>query len=204
MVNSKTRTNELYILDIRDKNRDCSIHSGSLYDCDSLEEIMNQIDCFMETKLINKNFEDEYVYIIKKINEKGKIINTIENTFNFKDIIKEKWFSIILFVNQVNADDFEKEGYEHHKYKGYYKFDDKLIYGIENIEEYFENISKKYENNNIFLELKPLEKDSSGGNEYKPYTANQYPNQYHPRLLTYYMTKNNDGHLVLSDAIDIC
>lgn len=207
MINSKTMANGFYILDIRDKNSDCSIYGEKLYDWDSLEEIMNQIDCFMETKLINKNFEDEYVYIIKKINEKGEIINVIKNTFNFKDIIKEKWFSIVLFVNQVNADDFEKERYEHHKYKGYYKFDDKLIYGIENIEEYFENISKKYENNNIFLELKPLEKDSNAGNEYRPYTANQYANQYqyqyHSRLLTYYMTKDIYGDLVLSDIVDI-
>lgn len=206
MINSKTRTNELHILDIRDKNRDCSIYGERLYGGDSLEEVLKQIDCFMETRLRNKKFEDEYTYIIKRVNEKGEIIHIIEHTFNFKDIIKDKWFNVVLFVNQVRGQDFEIERYEHHKYKGYYKFDDKSIYGIKNIEEYFENIAKEYENSNMFLELKPLDKDLNHGNEYRPYTANEYADtyQYHSKILTYYMTKNNYGDLVLSDIIDIC
>lgn len=212
MTNSKTGGYELlYILNIRNKNSDYSQLNG-LY---SLEEAINQIDDFMEWMLMGQKLKDEYVYTITKVNEKGEIINTIENTLSFRDTVEDKWFDVTLFVNQAEVDDFEEERYEHHEYKGYYQFDDKLIYGIKNIEEYFENISKKYENNNIFLELKPLEKDSSCGNEYRPYILNEYDYKYksyhsrlltyyHARLLTYYMTKNNDGHLVLSDAIDIC
>ena len=210
MINSKTGENELYILDIRNKNSDYSQLQG-LY---SLEEAMNQIDCFMENMLMSLRFKDEYIYTITKVNEKGEIINIIENTFSFRDAVDDKWFSVILFVNQVGADDFEKERYEHHEYKGYYQFDDKLIYGIKNIEEYFENVSKQYENNNIFLELKPLERDSSYGNEYRPYILNEYDykyksyhsrllTHYHARLLTYYMTKDIYGDLVLSNIVDI-
>ena len=204
MINSKTGENELYILDIRNKSSDYSQLKG-LY---SLEEAMNQIDDFMEWKLMGKKLKDEYVCTITKVNGKGEIINTIENTLSLRDVMEDKWFSVILFVNQI---DFEKKRYEHHEYEGYYQFDNKLIYGIKNIEEYFENISKKYKNNNIFLGLKPLGKDSDYGNEYRPYALSSglfkhiKKNSYYSEslLLTYYMTKNNDGDLVLSDIVDI-